>query len=95
MSAPAKVLTHASTRGMIASRLLSLAESMELPVQSVQSRWWGYEVPVELAQALADLADAELADLGKAVETPVMVAEDEIPAPTPKRGPGRPRKTPE
>lgn len=81
MSPIAKVLTNPSNRGAIAGRLLALAESMEFPVQVVQSRYWGYEVPVELAQALADLADTELAAAAKAIGEPVMV--EAVPDPTP------------
>lgn len=106
----AKVLTSPETRGAIAGRLLALAESMDFDIRVVQSRWWGYEVPVELAQALADLADAELAAAAKAIGEPVIVEASAVPEPTwqsdvvdevpedpppPKRGPGRPRKVPQ
>lgn len=77
----ARVLTNAANRCATVHKLLVLAKAMDLPVAVVQSRPWGYEVPPDLALALADLEDSERAKVAKKVSTPKLV--DAVPEPTP------------
>lgn len=85
-------VARGNTGPAVAAKLLAAADALGVPRKSVRSVFGGYQVPVDVWAAAYSSSPAEAVG-GVAVSSASTPPVDGIAEVTPKRKPGRPRKT--